>query len=767
MRSAIALVAASVLAALLVVITPAEPASAAAPLTQLWRVEIADVNDSSAPTIGDVNRDGVDDIIFGTLDGKVHVYQADGSLLWSRPAIIAGQTSASAINSAPLVIDLDKDGDVEIIVGVGSLKRVNQQGGIVALDHNGNRIWSHQGFDTFNQWTGGPQDGFTEGVYSSPAAGDVDGDGFLDIVFGGWDHRIWALNRNGVPVSGFPFVHYDTTWGSPALYDIDGDGRDEIYIGGDASIGLDFTHEGGRFRVLDWQGSIVSERFPAIERDDIFQSSSVMADINNDGRMDVIVGGTAGAFTGTTSPYQVWAFHADNGSMLPGFPVTLPNKVFSTPAIGDVDGDGALEIVVNTMSEGSVRGKITVIESNGSVKYAAEPLAPDFAGAGINYMASPIIIDADGDGDLDIVSTSDVFTFIVDGKTGTRLPGGRLNQNEAWAGAGSPLAADFGARGWQLIVPTFSPSANKTYLTAYALPNQPSTGTWTMWRGYRDHSAAPAGTQNAQPVACRTGSNPTSTPSHSSASGYWILHDDGSVDALDAPHYGDLRTTNVNLAAGVRAVAITETHSGNGYWILDSAGVVYTFGDAVNHGSMAGVALAAPIISMSALPTGDGYWLLGSDGGVFSFKAGFYGSTGGMRLDAPVISMAPTATGRGYWLLASDGGVFSFGDAKFKGSTGGMRLDAPVISMAVSPDGRGYWLLAVDGGVFSFAVTFYGSVPGLGLCNTPTAIELRPTSTGRGYFALNTNGSVIAFGDAYNRGSSSSAAAPVDLAVRG
>ena len=748
-------------------LTTASASAADPPLTEQWATTHPGFNDSSAPTIGDLDGDGIDEIIFGTIAGEVWALRADGSTMWRANSTLVGQSSPSAVGSSPVVADLDNDGDLEIVVGVGTLQVANQQGGVIAFDHLGNRLWSHQGFDTFNMWTNGLPDGYTEGVYSSPGVGDIDGDGYLDVVFGSWDHRIWALDRNGTPVSGFPFIHFDTTWGSPSLYDVDNDGREEVFIGGDASPGPnpeDSKLMGGRFRVLDWNNGTVSERYPPIERNDIFMSSSVIGDIDGDGRVEVIVGG---GISENASARQVWAFHADDGSMLPGFPVQLTQVIFSSPALGDVDGDGEIEIVIHSMSDGSDSGLISVIENDGTIKWQVDGLEGDFPGAVVSYLASPIIIDADGDGGLDIVSQSNIFTFVVDGADGHRLPGGRLNRDETWGSAGGPLAADFGEYGWLLIVDSHWPGGTTGTVRAYSLPTQgPVENLWPMWRGNREHTAAPL--TEIEPIApgqCFPSVNPAASPDESSSSGYWILDQDGHVDAFDAPHLGDLATEGVTLGPGVKAVAITETHSGNGYWILDSTGTIYSFGDATDHGGVGHLDLNAPIISMAALPTGDGYWLLGGDGGVFTFgEARFHGSTGAMTLNAPVISMAPTADGSGYWLLAADGGVFTFGNAVFRGSTGAMQLDAPVISMAVHPAGTGYWLLGGDGGVFSFSAPFYGSVPGLGLCSAVPAMELRPTSAGRGYYALATNGMVYTFGDAQHRGEVSGGN-PVDLAV--
>jgi hypothetical protein len=84
---------------------------------------------------------------------------------------------------------------------------------------------------------------------------------------------------------------------------------------------------------------------------------------------------------------------------------------------------------------------------------------------------------------------------------------------------------------------------------------------------------------------------------------------------------------------------------------------------------MGGAALFRPVVSMASTPDGRGYWMTASDGGIFAFgDAAFRGSTGGLALAAPIVSMtAPSNVG--YWLVAADGGIFSFG-VPFHGSMG-------------------------------------------------------------------------------------------------
>ena len=203
-------------------------------------------------------------------------------------------------------------------------------------------------------------------------------------------------------------------------------------------------------------------------------------------------------------------------------------------------------------------------------------------------------------------------------------------------------------------------------------------------------------------------------------------------------------------AAGV--VSIAATHDSKGYWLARADGTVQTLGDAVNHGSMAGQALTAPITHLVPTPDGRGYWLVAGDGGIFAFgDAGFYGSMGGHPLNAPVVDLAPTADGRGYWLVGSDGGIFAFGDAVFRGSMGGQTLNAPVVGLATDAATGGYWLVASDGGIFAFDAPFFGSAGALALAQPVDGMV--PTHAGNGYWLVGSDGAVFAYGRAGFRGS--------------
>ncbi|MDQ1493328.1 MAG: hypothetical protein QOJ23_5842 [Actinomycetota bacterium] len=241
----------------------------------------------------------------------------------------------------------------------------------------------------------------------------------------------------------------------------------------------------------------------------------------------------------------------------------------------------------------------------------------------------------------------------------------------------------------------------------------------------------------------------------STGSGYWMLTGDGHVHPFgDAAFYGQPSP----LAGGARAADLEPTPSGNGYWTLDDHGRVRAYGDAwepdlpppaqaPTAGSVAADRLdpGERAVSLSATPSGDGYWVFTSRGRAVPFgDAGFFGDVSAVHLNQPVVGSVATPTGQGYYLFASDGGIFTFGDAAFFGSTGAVALNKPVVAMAVPPSGGGYWLVGSDGGLFAFgAAGFFGSMGSVRL-NRPVSAVV----PGRdGYLMVGEDGGAFSFGD--------------------
>ena len=249
----------------------------------------------------------------------------------------------------------------------------------------------------------------------------------------------------------------------------------------------------------------------------------------------------------------------------------------------------------------------------------------------------------------------------------------------------------------------------------------------------------PGTTPTTTPVV-QPGTDPNATPGHDASvpEGYWMLGTDSKVYPFGAAKgLGD-------GPAGVPAVDLEPTPSGQGYWILSADGRVTPTGDATALGNLDTGALAAGehVTSLSATPTGKGYWIFTSRGRAVPFgDATFLGDVTRLTLNGPVLGSVATPSGKGYYMVASDGGIFAFGDAHFAGSMGGKRLNAPVESLVPDGDGSGYWLVASDGGIFAFDAPFKGSMGGKPLVKPVTGM----VRYGDGYLMVAQDGGIFDF----------------------
>ncbi len=313
---------------------------------------------TSSAAICDIDIDGQPEVIIGVQDGRVYVIEPDGSNTPGWPQLAGNQ-----VRSSPLLADIDDDGMVEVICGSmdGRIHAWNEDGGCVP---------------------GFPVKIGDGGIWMSPAAGDIDGDHVADIVAGSYGGQLYVLRGDGTTLEGWPsLIGNGCGRGSPAIADLDGDGHVEIVVSGLWSNSVYVVGPGGHV----WPGwpkwayncPSLSSPIPAdIDNDglpEVTVSTScgsiiaweadgedcyaidaqaahaiqncepAFADLNGNGRLEALVGTVVNEATGLA---KVYAFGA--GGPLEGFPVDIPGKVWASPAVSDLNGDGNAELIFAT-----------------------------------------------------------------------------------------------------------------------------------------------------------------------------------------------------------------------------------------------------------------------------------------------------------------------------------------------------------------------------------------------------------------------------------
>jgi FG-GAP repeat/FlgD Ig-like domain len=326
----------------------------------------------SVSTAGDVNGDGYDDIIIGepfytgtiTDQGRAYVYYGGpagpaSSADWDVAGVMETGRLGWSVSTAG---DVNNDGYDDVIIGARDES--------LAYVYHG----SASGLSLSWNWRGGESIPDTDFGYSVATAGDVNGDGYDDVVVGapyyhtgGTFGHVYVYHGSASGVNNSPAWDVGGTdsfsyfgWTVAGAGDVNGDGYSEVIVGaqiysGDVSLeGAAFLYEGsstGLSTTADWTGV-------GGQNNSRYGSCVATAgDVNGDGYSDVVVSAYLYA-NGEDDEGRVYLYLGDYGGLSTS--ATWRNEGdeetawygASSAAAGDVNGDGFGDLIIGIPNYG-------------------------------------------------------------------------------------------------------------------------------------------------------------------------------------------------------------------------------------------------------------------------------------------------------------------------------------------------------------------------------------------------------------------------------
>lgn len=319
-----------------------------------------------AASFGDIDGDGIGEIVVTTHQtgtfaiGTIYAFEINGTNVTGFPVATVGGGVRT-----PVLADLDGDGALEIVIAVR-----NWPEGL---------IYAYRGDGTI--FPGWPQRmDYVPG--SDVAVGDITGDDIPEVIAESY-YGLHAFTYDGYLMDGFPYMP-DTgrvfSYSTPVLADIDGDGNREI-ICGDHSI----INGTGGIHIVKNDGTAL-DGWPKTTNSWVYGPPSV-GDINGDGLLDIAVGDQT---LSTTPVNRIYAWTAETGAPLPGFPIEDIAGINSQIILADIDGDDQIELICD---DNTPDGKYSGYNHDGTIM-EDWPLPVD----GSTFFINPMVVDINLDG---------------------------------------------------------------------------------------------------------------------------------------------------------------------------------------------------------------------------------------------------------------------------------------------------------------------------------------------------------------------------------